>query len=277
MLSINTNVPSIDAQQNLARITERLAGNYSRLSTGLRIAKASDDVAGLMISERLRAQVRSLSRAQLNAQDGISIVQTAEGALNEVSAMLVRMRELAIQSNNGSMSGEDQDALQEEFSALISEIDRIAQATTFNGVNLLDGTTSTLTFHVGSGTTTNVDTITINLANMRSSTLGIDTLDIGSGAGPGGITGAMAAIDIAINTVTSGRGSFGSVQNRLQSTIANLGISITNLSAAESRIRDVDVAYETADLTRNTIMQQAALSILAQANVQPQIALTLMQ
>ena len=273
-LTINTNVSSINAQQNLNRITERLGGNYARLSSGLRIAKASDDVAGLAISERLRAQIRSLQRAQQNSLDGISIVQTAEGALNEVSAMLVRMRELAIESNNGSMSNADKESLDNEFQALVSEIDRIAQATSFNGVNLLDGTTSTLSFHVGSGTTAGVDTITISLSNMRSSTLGIDALDIGSG---GDVTAALNAIDTAINTVTTGRGSFGAVQNRLQSTINNLGVSIENISAAESRIRDVDVAYETADLTRNSIMQQAALSILAQANVQPQIALTLLQ
>lgn len=273
-LTVNTNVPSINAQQNLARITERLAGNYARLSSGLRIARASDDVAGLAISERLRAQIQSLHRAQLNAQDGISVVQTAEGAMNEVSAMLVRMRELAIEANNGSMSGADQDSLQAEFSALISEIDRIAQVTSFNGVNLLDGSTSTLTFQVDTGTTTNVDTITVNLTNIRTSNLGISSLNIGSA---GNITAAIAAIDTAINSVSTNRGSLGAVQNRLQSTIANLGVTLENISAAESRIRDVDVAYETADLTRNAIMQQAAVSVLAQANVQPQIALTLMQ
>ena len=188
--------------------------------------------------------------------------------------MLVRMRELAIESDNGSMSAADQDSLDNEFQALVSEIDRISQATSFNGVNLLDGSTSTLSFHVGSGTTAGVDTIAISLSNMRTSTLGIDALDIGDG---GDVTAALTAIDAAINTVTTGRGAFGAVQNRLQSTISNLGVSIENISAAESRIRDVDVAYETADLTRNSIMQQAALSILAQANVQPQIALTLLQ
>lgn len=273
-LTINTNVASINAQQNLNRTTERLGGNYARLSSGLRIAKASDDVAGLAISERLRAQVRSLQRAQQNSMDGISIVQTAEGAMNEMSSMLVRMRELAIESNNGSMSAADKDSLDNEFQALVDEIDRISQATSFNGVNLLDGSTSTLSFHVGSGTTAGVDTIAISLSNMRTNTLGIDALDIGDG---GDVTAALTAIDTAINTVTTGRGAFGAVQNRLQSTISNLGVSIENISAAESRIRDVDVAYETADLTRNSIMQQAALSILAQANVQPQIALTLLQ
>ncbi|MBU0756143.1 MAG: flagellin FliC [Planctomycetes bacterium] len=273
-LTVNTNVYSINSQKNLSYVSERLGKNYSRLSSGLRIATASDDAAGLAISERLRAQIRSLHRAQLNANDGISIVQTAEGSLNEVSSMLVRMRELAIQANNGSLSGTDKDSLQSEFSDLISEIDRIAQATKFNNVELLDGSTSSLTIQVGEGTTNNVDTISVSLRNMRTSTLGISTSDIGSS---GNITAAISAIDTAIDTVTSARGEFGAVQNRLQSTINNLGVSIENYSAAESRIRDVDIAYETAELTKNGIMQQAALSILAQTNVQPQIALTLLQ
>lgn len=273
-LTVNTNVASINAQRNLSQVTDKLSRNYSRLSSGLRIATAADDAAGMAISERLRAQVRSLNRAQLNANDGVSIVQTAEGALNEVSSMLIRMRELAIQANNGTLSGQDKDSLQNEFSNLISEIDRISQATKFNQVQLLDGSTSTLTLQVGSGTTTNVDTITMNLSNMRSATLGIDTIDIGS---TGNVTTAIAAIDSAIDTVTSTRGTFGAVQNRLTSTITNLGVSIENISAAESRIRDVDVAYETAELTKNQIMQQAALSVLGQTNVQPQIALALLQ
>jgi len=273
-LTVNTNVASINAQKNLSMITDKLSRNYSRLSSGLRIATAADDAAGLAISERLRAQVKSLNRAQLNANDGVSIVQTAEGALNEVSSMLVRMRELAIQANNGTLSGSDKDSLQSEFSALIGEIDRIAQATKFNNVKLLDGSTSSLTIQVGAGTTANVDTISMNLSNMRSATLGISTIDIGSS---GNVTTAIAAIDGAIDIVTSTRGTFGAVQNRLTSTITNLGVSIENISAAESRIRDVDVAYETAELTKNQIMQQAALSVLGQTNVQPQIALALLQ
>lgn len=273
-LTINTNVYSINAQKNLSNVSERLSRNYSRLSSGLRIATAADDAAGLAISERLRAQIRSLQRAQLNANDGISIVQTAEGALNEVSSMLVRMRELAIQANNGTLSPADQDSLQEEFADLIGEIDRIAQATKFNNVELLDGSTSSLTLQVGEGTTANVDTIQVNLANMRTTTLGISSSDIGS---TGNVTTAIAAIDTAIDTVTSARAEFGAVQNRLSATINNLGTSIENFSAAESRIRDVDVAFETAELTKNSIMQQAALSILSQTNVQPQIALTLLQ
>ena len=273
-LVINTNVASIGAQKNLNQITNRLTKNYSRLSSGLRISTAADDAAGLAISERMRAQIRSLHRASLNANDGISLVQTAEGSLSEVNAMLVRMRELGVQANNGTLTGADQDSLNSEFSALISEIDRIAQATEFNSIELLDGSTSSLTLQIDTGTTANVDTISMNLSNIRTSNLSIDSLDIGAS---GNVTAAIDAIDAAINTVTNARGDFGAVQNRLQSTINNLGSVIENVSAAESRIRDVDVAYESADLTRNSVMQQAALAVLSQANVQPQVALMLLQ
>jgi flagellin len=258
---------------NLSKVTDRLGKNYSRLSSGMRIASASDDSAGLAISERLRAQVRSLQRAQLNANDGISMVQTAEGALNEVSGMLVRMRELAVQANNGSLTTSDQDSLDAEFQQLVSEIDRIAQVTSFNGIDLL-GSAQTITFQVGEGTTSNVDTIDMGLYSMKKADLSISSLDIGNG---GNVTQAITKIDWAIDRVTNTRGSLGAIQNRLSSTINNLGVTIENISAAESRIRDVDVAYETADLTRNSIMQQAALSMLAQANMQPQVALSLLQ
>jgi flagellin len=184
------------------------------------------------------------------------------------------MRELAIQSNNGTNSAQDQDTLDQEFGSLISEVDRIAQSTQFNGVNLLDGSAASIVFQVGSGVVAGLDTLPVALQSVLASDLGISALDISSAGSP---TGAITAIDGAIDAVTSARGDFGALQNRLQSTIANLGVSIENLSAAESRIRDVDVASETAELTRNSIMQQAAISILAQANVQPQVALSLLQ
>ncbi len=272
-LSINTNVPSINAQRGLSSVSERLGKNFQHLSTGLRIATAADDAAGLGISERLRAQVSSLSQAQRNANDGISLVQTGEGALNEISTILVRMRELAVQANNGTVSNSDKDTLQQEFGDLISEIDRIAQSTEFNSINLLDGTSSTVTFQVGSGIAS-TDTIDVTLTSTRASDLALSSIGIGSSGG--NATAAISAIDSAIDTVTSLRGTFGAVQNRLSSTISNLGVSVESLSAAESRIRDVDVAFESADLTRNTILQQAALSILAQANAQPQSALALL-
>jgi flagellin len=273
-LRVNSNIASLNAQRSLSNTTERLQASFRRLSTGLRISTASDDAAGLAISERFRAQIRSTNQAVRNAQDGISLMQTGEGALNEVSSVLIRMRELSMQAANATVSPADRNTLNEEFQDLINEIDRIAQSTFFNGVHLLDGTGSTMTFQVGIGTTAGIDTITLSTADTLASTLSLSTLDIGSGGNP---TFALTQLDNAINQVSRVRGLFGGVQNRLMTTIQNLQIQAENLSAAESRIRDVDVAVETANLTRNSILQQAAISILAQANVQPQAALQLMQ
>ncbi|MFN7587748.1 MAG: flagellin [Planctomycetota bacterium] len=272
-LRVNTNVASINAQRNLGAVTDRLSSNYRRLSTGLRISSASDDAAGLAISERLRSQVRSLDQAKRNANDGISLVQTAEGALNEVSSILTRLRELAIQSSNGSVSNQDKETLDEEFQSLVSEVNRIGRSTEFNGIKLLDGSSSTVSFQVGFGTTSGIDTLSVSLSAALSTTLSLNSLDIGSG---GATTTAISNIDSAINTISSLRGSLGAVQNRLGSTINNLAVQVENLSAAESRIRDVDVAYETAQLTRNNILQQASISVLSQANAQPQSALSLL-
>ena len=273
-LRVNTNIASMNAQRSLATTTERLQGSYRRLSTGLRVAIAADDAAGLAISERFRAQIRATNQAVRNSQDGISLTQTGEGALNEVSAILIRLRELSIQAANGSVSALDRQTLNAEFTDLINEIDRIARSTTFNGVNLLDGTGSTLTFQVGTGTTAGVDTIQVSLSDTLASTLGLGTLGI---TNLSNMSLVISSIDTAINTISRVRGQFGAVQNRLNATIANLRSQAENLSAAESRIRDVDVANETAELTRETILQQVAVAVLAQANVQPQIALSLLQ
>ena len=273
-LRVNSNIASLNAQRSLSQTTDKLQANFRRLSTGLRISTASDDAAGLAISERFRGQIRSTAQAIRNAQDGISLTQTGEGALNEVSSILIRMRELAIQSSNGTVSGADRTTLNEEFGDLIEEIDRIAKSTTFNGVSLLDGTGSTITFQVGVGTTAGVDTIQLSTSDTLASTLGLSSLDIGSTGFP---TVAISTLDLAINSVSRVRGELGAAQNRLTTTIANLQIQSENLSAAESRIRDVDVAVETAALTRNSILQQAAISILSQANTQPQAALQLLQ
>lgn len=272
-LRINSNIFSVNAQKNLRAHTERLGGSYSKLSTGLRIATAADDAAGLAISERLRAQTRSLDQANRNANDGISAVQIAEGALNETNAILIRMRELAIQASNDTTSGTDKDTLDEEFQALASEITRIAESTTYNGIDLLNTANNALTIQVGSGTTAGTDTIDVTFGAAAASDLAVDSLDIGSGGAP---STAITALDTAINSVASLRGQLGAAQNRLGSAINNIGVAYENLSAAESRIRDVDVAKETANLTRNSILQQAALSILGQANVQPQSALSLL-
>ena len=272
-LRVNTNVASINAQRNLSAVSERLGGNFRRLSTGLRISTAADDAAGLAISERLRSQVRSLEQGKRNANDGISLVQTAEGALNEVSSILTRLRELAIQSSNGSVSAQDKSTLDEEFQSLVSEVNRIGRSTEFNGIKLLDGSSSAVSFQVGFGTTSGIDTLSVSLSAALSTSLALNSLDIGS---TGSTTTAITNIDSAINSVSSLRGSLGAVQNRLGSTINNLAIQTENLSAAESRIRDVDVAYETAQLTRNNILQQASISVLSQANAAPQSALQLL-
>ena len=273
-LRVNTNVASINAQRNLSTVTDRLSTNYRRLSTGLRISTAADDAAGLAISERLRSQVRSLEQSKRNANDGISFVQTAEGALNEVSSILVRLRELSIQSSNGSVSAKDKDTLNEEFRSLVNEVDRIGRSTEFNGIKLLDGSASVVSFQVGFGTTSGIDTLAVSLSAALSTSLALNSLDIGSS---GATTTALTNIDAAINTVSSLRGSLGAAQNRLGSTINNLAVAVENLSAAESRIRDVDVAYETAQLTRNNILQSASISVLSQANSQPQSALQLLR
>jgi flagellin len=270
-LRVNTNIISMTAQRNLGNVTERLQGNFQRLSSGLRVATAADDPAGLGISERMRSQIRSLGQASRNAQDGVSLVQTAEGAMAEANNNLTRMRELAIQASNGTVSDDDRAIIDNEFQALILEIDRISQTTNFNGLALLDGSLTTLDLQVGINAG---ETITVTLEDVTAANLAIDTLDVTDAANA---VAALTALDAATNSVNESRGALGAAQNRLQSSIRSIANARENLAAAESRIRDVDVAAETADLTRNSIMQQAAVSVLGQANVQPQIALQLLQ
>ena len=267
-LRVNTNVPSLTAQRNLAAVTGRLQGNFARLSSGLRIATAADDAAGLGVSERMRSQIRSYAVAGRNAQDGVSLVQTAEGAMQEISNNLTRMRELAIQGANGTLTTADRATLDTEYQELISEIDRIATQTTFNGVNLLNSS-STVAIQVGTQAN---ETITVTFADVTAATLSL-TGDVTTAANA---SSELATLDTAITSVTTARGQMGATQNRMQSAISSIANVRENLAAAESRIRDVDVALETADLTRNSILQQAATSVLAQANVQPQLALTLL-
>jgi len=269
-IRVNTNLYSMTAQKNLAIHGEKLAGSFSKLSSGMRIVSAADDAAGLGISERMRSEIASLNMAQRNAQDGISLVQTAEGALAEVSSNLIRMRELAIEAANGTLNTADRASLDAEFGALISEIDRVATETEFNGISLLDNT-STITIQVGSSAG---ETIDITPADLQVSTLGISALSITAATTA---TSALAALDTAIDSVVDQRGDFGASQNRLQSAMRSIATATENLSGAESRIRDVDVAAETAELTKNRILQQAAASVLAQANTQPQLAMSLLQ
>lgn len=270
-LRVNTNIASLTAQRNLGSVSSRLQGNFARLSSGLRIATAADDAAGLAISERLRSQTRSLAVNGRNAQDGISLVQTAEGALAEVSNQLSRLRELAIQSSNGTLGSSDRATLDAEYQAIREEIERVAGEANFNGVQLLDNAAS-VSIQVGLDAPDTIDIDTVDISQAAGGSVG----SLGNILTAGAASTELAAIDLAIDEVTTARGDLGAAQNRLQSTFASIQNVRENLSAAESRIRDVDVAAETADLTRNSILQQAATSVLAQANVQPQLALSLL-
>lgn len=288
-ISLNTNVPSLSAQKNLNRTQRDLNGNLGRLSSGLRINHASDDAAGLAISENLKSQIRSLGQAERNAQDGVSMLQTAEGAMNEISSMLTRMRELAIQSGNGTLGSTERGFLQNEFSELQEEVNRIADVTEFNGANLIDGsfsgTTNAVEFQIGLEAASS-NQLSLSISDMHASQLGLNAASSGGVAAAASInaidissvSGAKAAlntIDQAITDVSDQRGDIGATQNRLQITISNLQSARENLSAANSRIRDVDIASETAELTRNNILMQAGVSVLAQANQSPSIALSL--
>jgi flagellin len=272
-LRINTNVASLNAQRNLVNTTNQLGRSLARLSSGLRIVRAADDAAGLAISERFRAEIRSLGQAQRNALDGVSFLQIAEGALDETSGNLVRLRELAIQAANGSLGDAERMTLNAEFTGLTEEITRVANVTEFNGTAILNNTSTTLTFQIGANNTSN-DQISVSSVDATASGIGISGLSISTQSAA---QSAITLIDSAINQIASLRGTFGTVQNRLESAIRSLGVSIENTSAAESRIRDVDVASETAILTRNQVLQQAGIAVLAQANVSTQSALSLLQ
>jgi flagellin len=274
-LTINTNVASLNAQRNLGTSQSALAKSMQRLSSGLRINSAKDDAAGLAISDRMTAQIRGLNQAARNANDGISLAQTAEGALQETTNILQRMRELAVQSANDTNTSSDRTSLQAEVSSLISEIDRIAETTSFNGKVLLDssqtGALGSAIFHVGA----NADqTITVEVDDATASALGVNATTV---ATQSGANTAISSIDDALELVDESRGKLGAVQNRFESTIANLNNVAENLSAARSRILDADIAQETSAMTKSNILQQAGVAILAQANQAPQLALSLLQ
>lgn len=269
-LSVNTNVMSLNSQRNLSNSTNSLSTSFQRLSSGLRVNSAADDAAGLQIGSRLESQMKGLDQAARNANDGISIAQTAEGALEETTSMMQRMRVLAIQSANGSNSADDRAALQKEFSQLNEEIDRVAKTTTFGGVNVLDGTYSA-DFQVGADAS---QTISVVISvNMNSTGLGTSTLSIGNAS-----TAQLAidGLDASLKTVNDVRADLGAKQNRFSSTIRNLTNVSENVAASRSRIMDADFAKESASLARNQVLQQASSSMLAQANQQPQIALSLL-
>jgi flagellin len=277
--TINTNLLSLNAQRNTAESQASLATSMQRLSSGLRVNSARDDAAGLAIAERMNAQVRGMNVAMRNANDAISLAQTAEGAVGRIGDALQRMRELAVQSANATNNSGDRANLQTEFSQLQAEVTRLVNGTQFNGTNLLHNGTLTadaaFTFQIGANTGSGIDTITVNSTNLSATAASVAALGISAGAASA--TAAITALDTAIGNVTTARANFGAVQNRFESVISNLRVSSENLTAARSRIMDADFAVETANLSRAQILQQAGNAMIAQANQQPQMVLTLLR
>ncbi len=272
-MSIRTNVASLNAQRSLYTSGSALDGSMAKLSSGYRITKAGDDAAGLGISSNLGAQIRSYNQASRNAQDGMSLIQTAEGALNETTNILSRLRELAMQSASDGVGNTERGYIQSETSALLTEVDRIANATEYNGTSLLNSAATSLTFQVGIRNVAANDRIAVSTVDATASTLGIAALNLSTLAGA---QGALSTIDTAIQRVSSARSTFGSAGNRLDSVVSTIQTASENISAANSRIRDVDVAEETSKMARSQVLMQAGVSVLAQANQAPQLALKLL-
>jgi len=285
---INHNISALNTHRQLGANQNAVQGSLEKLSSGLQINKAGDDAAGLAISEKMRGQIRGLDMAAKNAQDGISLIQTAEGALNETHSILQRMRELAVQSSNDTNTDSDRGELQKELEALTEEIDRISTQTEFNTQKLLGGfdkvegetpTEVSFTFHIGANSDQSIE---LTISDMSAAELGVQGVVEGEEGGidistQEGADAAITTIQEAIDNVSSQRSALGAVQNRLEHTINNLGTSSENLTAAESRIRDVDMAKEMMEFTKNNILSQASQSMLAQANQMPQGVLQLLQ
>ncbi len=274
-LSVQTNVSSMEAQKNLGFNQGQLQLSFNRLSSGFRINSAKDDAAGLAISENLKSQVRSFAVAERNAGDGISMAQTAEGALGEVHNILGRMRELAVQASNGSLTDTDRSFLQTEFSELQSEITRIQGSAKFNGKVLLGAAPTAITLQVGLDSVS-ADQIQLTLGGVALTTISSSGVSL-AGTSATSALASLSTIDTAITNISTARSSFGSAMNRLEVAQSNIQTMRLNLSAANSRIRDVDVANETSQMSRNQVLSQAGLSVLAQANQLPQSALSLLQ
>ena len=282
-LKIFNNPSSINAQRLLAANSERLAKSVERISSGVRINKASDDAAGLAVSEALRSDIRAMRQAMRNANDGISMINVTEGALNEQSSILIRLRELASQSSTGTVGSTERQTIQLEFNSLRNEVDRITQSTTFNGQGLIDGAlassiaaASQVVLQIGINSNSNSQinlNEEMNLSAITSTALSIQNLSL---TNIDAALTALAALNTAISSVAQGRGKVGAVQNRLTRTIANLSVTIENLQAAESSIRDADIAEEIAELTRNQILVQSATAMVGQANMIPQSILQLL-
>jgi len=278
-MRINTNIMALNAQNMLGRNQGNVESSIRKLSSGLRINGAADDASGLAISEKMRSQIRGLNQAESNAQDGISMIQTAEGALQQTTDILQRMRELVIKAqNSGVLQTDDKTAIQAEIDELTTEIDRIAESTTFNKKQLLNGdldgsdTDSFANFKIGANDF-DKDMLEVTIDAMTTTNLGVDSLDVTSDANA---ETALTALDTAIGKVSTQRAKLGAVQNRMEYAIENLSTTSENLSAAESRIRDVDMAEEMVNYTKNNILNQTAMAMLAQANQQPQQILSLL-
>jgi len=277
-LRIATNVSSLTSQRHLRETRELLDRSLERLSSGYRINRAGDDAAGLAISEKLRAKIRGLVQAQRNSSDGISLIQVAEGGLNEVQNILVRLRELGVQAASDTIGTRERKFLDLEYQSLKEEVDRIANSTEFNGSFLLDGTGGSLDFQVNTGgeNLLGVDRISFDAfrLDVNVDKLGLEDANVGNKVDA---QRSLATLDKAIEDVSGTRAELGAIENRLSSTIRNLGISVENLSAARSRIKDVDIAEETAEMTKHNILMQAGTSVLTQANNIPKLALALLQ
>lgn len=274
-LRINTNVPSLSSQRSLGINNRNLQSNLRKLASGERVTQASDDAAGLAISENLKAEIRGLRQASRNANDAISLIQTAEGGLSEISSIIIRLRELSVQAASDTIGSTERGFSDIEFQNLKEEIDRISQSAEFNGIPLLKGVGGRLDFQVGTGNDPGLDRLGIDTsasdATVATLGLALDSVSTKEGA-----QAALKRLDDALVRVNGIRANFGAVQNRLTSTINNLAISDENLSAANSRIRDVDVASETADMAKNNILVQSGVSVLSQANQAPNYALSLL-
>jgi flagellin len=280
MQVINTNTMSLNAQRNLSSTQSSLATSIQRLSTGLRVNSAKDDAAGLAIANRMDAQARGMNVAIRNANDGISLAQTAEGALGKVTDMMQRMRELAVQAANASNTGTDRTSLNAEFTQLGAEVNRTLLSTRFNGQSILAGSAGGLQFQIGSNNAT-TDQLTVTTTNMATATnvaaVTTATTAVLTGTTATNANAMITALDLAIDTVNSERATYGAVQNRFEAVISNLQIGAENQVAAKSRIMDADFAAETANLTRAQILQQAGTAMLAQANAAPQGVLSLLR
>jgi flagellin len=272
-LVINHNMASINAQRNLANTGRSLKSSFEKVSSGLRINKAADDAAGLGVAENLEAASRSAKVAMRNTNDGISVVQTAEGATSEVGNIVKRMRELAVQSSSETLATAERSYVQDEFAQLSSEVDRISQVTEFNGLKLTNGSDTSVSVQVGVNNSAN-DRIAITMGDLRATALGVDTtaMSLNSSASA---RDAITDLDTALDSINSIRSDYGAVQNRLTDSLVNMEVYNENLNAAESQIRDVDFASETAEMAKNQIMQQAGMSVLAQSGQAQQGILSL--